>query len=82
MVRYNRKVGVIMQDIINIVMNNGIGVASFIGLLYFVNNYISKMNDTLMQVSLTLNSIKDSLITLSSRVDEIEEKIKIYGKGE
>ena len=71
-----------MQDIINIVMNNGIGVASFIGLLYFVNNYISKMNDTLMQVSLTLNSIKDSLITLSSRVDEIEEKIKIYGKGD
>lgn len=71
-----------MQDIINIVMNNGIGVASFIGLLYFVNNYISKMNDTLMQVSLTLNSIKDSLITLSSRVDEIEEKIKIYGKSE
>lgn len=65
-----------MEDIINIVMNNGIGVASFIGLLYFVNNYISKMNDTLMQVSLTLNSIKDSLITLSSRVDEIEEKIK------
>ena len=40
------------------------------------------MNDTLMQVSLTLNSIKDSLITLSSRVDEIEEKIKTYGKGE
>ena len=76
MIRYNRKVGVIMEDIINIVMNNGIGVASFIGLLYFVNNYISKMNDTLMQVSLTLNSIKDSLITLSSRVDEIEEKIK------
>lgn len=71
-----------MEDIINIVMNNGIGVASFIGLLYFVNNYISKMNDTLMQVSLTLNSIKDSLITLSSRVDEIEEKIKIYGKSE
>lgn len=71
-----------MQDIINIVMNNGIGVASFIGLLYFVNNYISKMNNTLMQVSLTLNSIKDSLITLSSRVDEIEEKIKIYGKSE
>ena len=74
--RYNRKVGVIMEDIINIIMNNGIGIASFIGLLYFVNNYISKMNDTLMQVSLTLNSIKDSLITLSSRVDEIEEKIK------
>ena len=71
-----------MEDIINIIMNNGIGVASFIGLLYFVNNYVSKMNDTLMQVSLTLNSIKDSLITLSSRVDEIEEKIKIYGKSE
>lgn len=71
-----------MEDIINIVMNNGIGIACFIALLYFVNNYISKMNDTLMQVSLTLNSIKDSLITLSSRVDKIEEKIKIYGKSE
>lgn len=65
-----------MEDFINIVTQNGLGVSSFIGLLYFVNKYVSKMNDTLIQVSLTLNTIKESLLTLSSRVDEIEEKMK------
>ena len=29
-----------MQDIINVVVNNGIGVGSFIALLYFMNIFI------------------------------------------
>lgn len=65
-----------MEEIIQIVVQNGVGVASFIALLYFVNNYITKMNETVHEIALTLTTIKDSLITLSSRVDEIENKIK------
>ena len=65
-----------MENIIEIVVQNGLGVASFVSLLYFIFNYVSKMNDTISQISTTLISIKDSLITLSARIDDIEDKIK------
>lgn len=65
-----------MEDIINVIVQNGVGVGSFIALLYFVNVYITKMNDTIHEIALTLTTIKDSLLTLSARVDEIEDKIK------
>lgn len=65
-----------MQEIIEVVVQNGVGVGSFLALLYFVNSYITKMNDTIHEISLTLTTIKDSLLTLSARVDEIENKIK------
>lgn len=65
-----------MEKIVEIVVQNGLGVASFVALLYFIFNYISKMNDMITQISNTLNSIKDSLITLSARIDDIEYKLK------
>lgn len=65
-----------MEKIVEIVVQNGLGVASFVALLYFIFNYVSKMNDTITQISNTLNSIKDSLITLSARIDDIEYKLK------
>lgn len=65
-----------MEKIVEIVVQNGLGVASFVALLYFIFNYVSKMNDTITQISTTLNSIKDSLITLSARIDDIEYKLK------
>lgn len=65
-----------MEELIQLVVQNGVGVGSFIALLYFVNIYITKMNDTVHEISLTLTTIKDSLLTLSARVDEIEDKIK------
>lgn len=65
-----------MNDFVNVVVNNGIGVGSFLALLYFSNTYILKMNQTLEQVSSTLTSINESLHTLSNRVDIIENKIK------
>lgn len=65
-----------MEEIVNIIVNNGVGVGSFIALLFFVNNYISKMNCAINEISNTLTSIKDSLLTLSSRVDDIENRLK------
>ena len=58
-----------MQDIINVVVNNGLGVASFCALIYYIFHYQSKANDTLDEIS-------KSLITLNERVSKLEEQSK------
>lgn len=64
-----------MEEVLNIIVNNGLGVASFIAFIYFINTYMSKMDNTMSEISKTLTLIQGNLITLQSRVDEIEEKI-------
>lgn len=64
-----------MQEITNVVMNNGLGVASFIALLYFINTYMSKMDKTMDEISKTLTLIQVNLVNLESRVNDIENKI-------
>lgn len=64
-----------MEDLINAIVNNGLGVASFIAFIYFINTYMSKMDNTMSEISKTLTLIQGNLITLQSRVDDIENKI-------
>ena len=64
-----------MEEVFNVIVNNGLGVASFIAFIYFINTYMSKMDNTMSEISKTLTLIQGNLITLQSRVDEIEEKI-------
>lgn len=65
-----------MEELTNLIVNNGIGVGSFIALLYFANNYIKTMTDTLDELKSTLSSIKESLVEQSNRISNIEEKLK------
>lgn len=65
-----------MQEIINIVVNNGLGLASFVALLYFVSKYMENMNETIEEISKTLTLIQSNLSSLQNRIDDIEEKIK------
>ena len=65
-----------MEEIINIVVNNGLGLASFVALLYFVNKYMENMNETIEEISKTLTMIQTNLSSLQYRVDDIEDKIK------
>jgi len=58
-----------MENIINVCINNGLGVASFIALLIFIFKYQSKANDT-------LDNISKTLIELSERIDKLEKKEK------
>lgn len=58
-----------MQEIINVCVNNGLGVASFIALLIFIFKYQAKANDT-------LDNISKTLIELSERIDKLEKKEK------
>ena len=64
-----------MEELINAIVNNGLGVASFIAFIYFINTYMSKMDNTMSEISKTLTLIQGNLITLQSRVDDIENKM-------
>lgn len=65
-----------MEEIVNVVVQNGVGVGSFLALLYFIFKHQSKSDDTLKEISTTMTNIDKSLATLTDRVDKIEEKIK------
>lgn len=71
-----------MEDLIQVCVNNGLGIASFFALLYFMNNYLSKITNTNEEISKTLVSVKDTLEDLSNRVDAIEKKTKSKTKKE
>lgn len=67
-----------MEDIIQLIVNNGLGIASFGALLYFVDKYLSKMNMLVEHISNTLVEVEKSLSDLNVRVEKLEkiEKIK------
>lgn len=65
-----------MEELMQLIVQNGIGVGSFMALLYFINKYISNMNITLENMTETLTTIKESLLSLTNRVSEIENKMK------
>ena len=70
-----------MQDLIQVVVNNGLGVASFIALIYFINTTLKDMNVNLIGIKDTLVLIQTNLIKLSERVSDVEDKLKEKGKG-
>ena len=65
-----------MEELMQLIVQNGIGVGSFMALLYFINKYISNMNVTLEHMTETLTTIKESLLSLINRVSDIENKMK------
>ena len=65
-----------MEDLIQLMVNNGLGIASFGALLYFIDKYLSKINNTMGAISKTLDLVQENLAKLSARVDEIELKKK------
>lgn len=64
-----------MQEIINVVVQNGVGVGSFLALLYYIFKHQDKSDDTLKEISTTMTNIDKSLSTLTDRVDKIEERV-------
>lgn len=64
-----------MEEFVNVVVQNGVGVGSFIALLYYIFKHQDKSDDTLKDISTTMTNIDKSLATLTDRVDKIEERI-------
>ena len=75
-----------MNDIINVAVNNGLGIASFVALLYFImtvnkqNNQNQKdLNDTLKSINNSMLEIQIAMVKLTERVGEVESKIEKKG---
>ena len=66
---------VLMEEIINIIVQNGLGVGSFIAFLFFIFRYEDKQSETLKGISDTLLQVQITLSSLAERVDNIERKV-------
>ena len=66
-----------MQEIIKVCVENGLGIASFIALLYFIFTYVKSLNETMTNISNTMIQMQINMEKMTDRIDKIEEKIRI-----
>jgi uncharacterized protein YoxC len=64
-----------MQELINLITQNGIGVICVAFMIYFINTTMKDNNKILDDMQKTLVAINTNLTTLSTRVDKLEDKI-------
>lgn len=57
-----------MEEIVNILVNNGIGVACIVYFMYFNSTSLKAMTET-------MNEVKQSLILFNERLENIEKKL-------
>lgn len=65
-----------MEEIFKLVVDNGLGIGSFIALLYFIFNFVDKLTNTMNKISDTMIQMQINLATVTDRIDKIEEKLK------
>lgn len=63
-----------MQDIINLITQNGIGVVCVGFMIYFINSTLKDNNKILDEMQKTLVSIQATLSTLNERVNDLEKR--------
>lgn len=66
-----------MQEIIKVCEENGLGIASFIALIYFIFTYVKILNETMTKISNTMIQMQINMEKMTDRIDKIEEKIRI-----
>ena len=64
-----------MTDLINLAVQNGIGVVCVAFLIYFISTTMKDNNKILDEIEKTLVAIQTNLGMLSSRIDKVEEKL-------
>jgi len=65
-----------MEELIKVIVDNGLGIGSFIALLYFIFTYVKSLNETMTKITNILIQIQINLATMTDRIDKIEEKLK------
>lgn len=63
-----------MNDLINIITQNGIGVVCVGFMIYFISTTLKENNEVLNKIQQTLVAIEVNLDNLSTRINDIEEK--------
>lgn len=64
-----------MEELIKVIVDNGLGIGSFIALLYFIFTYVKSLNETMTKISNTMVEMQINMATMTDRIDKIEEKI-------
>lgn len=64
-----------MEELFKLIVDNGLGIGSFIALLYFVFTYVKEVNATMTKISDTMIQMQINMETMTDRIDKIEEKI-------
>jgi len=64
-----------MQELFKLVVDNGLGIGSFIALLYFIFTYVKELNATMTRISNTMIQMQINMEKMTDRIDKIEEKI-------
>lgn len=64
-----------MEEIFRLVVDNGLGIGSFIALLYFIFTYVKELNETMTRISNTMIQMQINMEKMTDRIDKIEEKI-------
>lgn len=65
-----------MEQLINVCVNNGLGVGSFIALIIFIFKYQNTTNETLTKINDSQIAMTTTLTDLSNRVTNIESEIR------
>ena len=65
-----------MQDIINIITQNGIGVVCVGFMIYFINTTLNDNNKILDEMQKTLISIQTTLGFMQDRIERLENNTK------
>ena len=66
-----------MEELIKVIVDNGLGIGSFLALLYFIFTYVKSLNETMTKISNTMVQMQINMATMTDRIDKIEEKIKV-----
>jgi len=68
-----------MEQIVNLIVNNGIGVGALVFMAYYINgsmkdvtNTLTSMNKVLAETSITLNNVTDRLERLEHKIEELK----------
>ena len=64
-----------MEELFKLIVDNGLGIGSFIALLYFIFTYVKSLNDTMTRISNTMIQMQINMEKMTDRIDKIEEKI-------
>lgn len=64
-----------MEQLINIITQNGIGVVCVGFMIYFISTTLKKNNETLVEIQKSLVGLQTTLNELANRISEVEEKV-------
>ena len=70
-----------MEQIINVIVQNGVGVGSFLALLYFMNFSLKDIKEAVEDISKTLLLVQGNLTSLQTRIETIENKVERNYEG-